>query len=673
MKDFIKKHKWLLGITPPVLILLVIVICLIATDKMGLVLDFKWSLLSESLSGLERWLLSGSLLSLFVFGLFTNWVSSVIYGYLFPSTDRILLKNSETLISTSESIFNKVTESEMKIDELLQKSNLDSRDIERYIKELTFKDGIDKTQSVIQEWYQSKRVSLEEKELLSVVIKLIYEHNDVLALEINKLKANGERTIAEVLENIQLSFSEGNADKIKDAYFSNKEKLKKENVEILKNSIKATETLYAIDQTKALYQELILLEPNYYNEAHYAQFLIQQDYIDESVASYEASLAKLRVLVKEKPSVYELHLMQVLNCLASIEADRNEFPSAIEMHSEALTVGRTFVQSCPSAYLPEVARTLTSLAKLDLWKENMESSIEKYGEALTIFREQALSNPKEYLPYVAHSLNKIACLHVHQNEFSRALEEFEESMSICRKLNSDYSVDCSSLIATNLCDLANLNFVQNDVVKALENVEKALVIVRGLAKENPRRYLPSVASVLNSVALYRIELEELDQAFIEYEESLGILKALAAENPKTYLPDLASILVALSNLYCRREENQEAYVVLKEAFQIRRDLFVNNPSYYRVEVAYTAKLMALLLVSMDDYPLALELFDLSLSMFLELVEINPKAYEIEYASILVLGVCQFEKDRGDFVTAGRILERYPDNYQAGRLREMMWY
>ena len=65
---------------------------------------------------------------------------------------------------------------------------------------------------------------------------------------------------------------------------------------------------------------------------------------------------------------------------------------------------------------------LNNLANLHSNKNEFPEALGKYEEALKIYRELAKENRQTYLPDVATSLNNLANLHSYKNEFPEALE-----------------------------------------------------------------------------------------------------------------------------------------------------------------------------------------------------------------------------------------------------------
>ena len=240
------------------------------TDRLNYLLNFKWNLLIDSLKGFEKWILSASLISVLLLAFFTNFISSFLYDKLYPNHDKGIFSNTEIIIEKQDDILQNVSESSEKLDELIKVSRIDFRDVEQYLKELPINKGKGETLVIVEEWYQRKKLSLEMKEILNIVVNIYFEQNKVLTDEIARLKLKGENGAAEIMENIQKAFQKGDAEKIKQEYFLRKEKTLKENIIILKQSIIATKILFAYSEAIDLHKELILLEPVAYNYLHLA-------------------------------------------------------------------------------------------------------------------------------------------------------------------------------------------------------------------------------------------------------------------------------------------------------------------------------------------------------------------------------------------------------------------
>ncbi|NVO09475.1 MAG: tetratricopeptide repeat protein [Bacteroidales bacterium] len=671
MKKFIEKHKWLLGLFIPALILLGVIAYLYSTNRLEYVLSFEWNSLNGSLTNLEAWFLSGSLIIAFISGIFINLFSSILYDILFSNKEGQMLKNSEKIIEGQVSNLGTIAESHKKLDELIKKSNIDSHDIEQYLKNLPLKNGKDEVRTRINEWYQTRKISLEIKELLLVVIASLFVQNEALANEITHFKTVGETDFARVLENIQKHFQGCDAEKIKLEYFSRKEKKEKKNILVLKQSIKATKSLYAFPQTADLYKELILLEPTAENYFQTAYFLKKLDYFDEAASLYQKILKIYQTLALKNPRTYLPDMAITLNNLAILHADRNEFIQAQEKYEEALKIRRELAQENPTTFLPDVAMTLNNLAILQKDNNEFTQVQKKYEEALKIYRDFAQKNPKTYLPDVVITLNNLAILHSDKNEFPQAQEKYKEVLKIQRELANEDSRTYLPDVAMTLNNLAILQKDNNEFLQAQIKYEETLTIYRYLAQENSKTYQSNVAATLNNLAVLQKDNNEFPQAQKKYEEALKIQRELAKENPKMYLPDVAMTLNNLAILQKDNNEFLQAQEKYEEALNIYKYLAQENSRTYLPTVAKILTNLTILHSEKNEFPQAQEKYEEALKIYSELAQKNPQAYETEYAQILVMGVDLFKKNKSNLKIAKDILERYQEVYRAQELLEQI--
>jgi len=97
MKNIINKNKWIVGVFILVSLLIVILIYLYFTNRINYISTLDFDYLIKKLTNTEKWLIGGSLLSLIIIGLSTNWLSSLIYGYVFPGPDKKVLETTKII------------------------------------------------------------------------------------------------------------------------------------------------------------------------------------------------------------------------------------------------------------------------------------------------------------------------------------------------------------------------------------------------------------------------------------------------------------------------------------------------------------------------------------------------------------------------------------------------
>jgi len=482
-------------------------------------------------------------------------------------------KNTEQILAMQDTTVGISKDSNRKISELLENSMLDPRDIEKYIQELPLNNGINEVKNVIVEWYNNKRINLKEKEILLVITETIFKQNEKLSEEIDSLKLHGKNEIAQILEKIQISFTNKDASGIKNIYFERKEKLRQETITILKQSINSTEALFAYKETQDLFQELLKLDPSAQNYFAFAFFSETYNFLEDAEKYYKEALKIYRELAKENPRTHLPDVATTLNNLAVLHSIKNEFPRALEEYDEALKIRRELAKENPRTYLPDLASTLNSMAVLHSNKNEFPQALEEYDEALKIRRELAKENPRTHLPDVATTLNNLATFHYIKNEFTRALEEYNEALKIRRELAKENPRTYLPDLALTLNNLGVLHTDKNEFTRALEEYNEALKIRRELAKENPRTYLPDVAKTLSNLAMVNSYKNEFPQALVEYNEALKIYRELAKENPEPFDIEYSRMLIMGVDLFGKEKED------LKEA----RRILEQYPNVYRAQ------------------------------------------------------------------------------------------
>ena len=391
-----KRKLMIIGILLSVFILLGVIIYLHYTNRLNYLFNLKWGLFFESLKNFQKWILSASLIASLLFAFFTSFVSTFLYEKLFPSSEKKILTNTELIIENQNEIEVSVSELHSKSDELLKISKIDTRDIEKYLKELPLKNGKNEIENKINQWYNERKITLDEKELLLVIISVNIEQYESQSQEIKYFKSKEKPEVAEFLEKIQQYFKEGNAAKIKNEYFLRKENFKQENIIILKQSIKAAEALYSYGETRDLYKELIILEPSANNYFQFAYFLQKLNYFNEAANYYQEALKIYRELIKENPLAYLPNVAITLTNLANLFSAKNDFPQAFVKYKEALTIYRELTKENPSTYLPDLAMTLNNFSILQYYNNELLQSLVKHEEALKIYRELAKEDPRTY-------------------------------------------------------------------------------------------------------------------------------------------------------------------------------------------------------------------------------------------------------------------------------------
>ena len=293
------------------------------------------------------------------------------------------------------------------------------------------------------------------------------------------------------------------------------------------------------------------------------------------------------VLDKARKINNELIISTVLDNLANLHSELNQYKKAEYEYIEALSIRRCLAENNPENYALNVADTLTNLAILHSDLNRHDEAEAEYNEALSIRRHLAATSPERYDSDVADTLTNLANLHSDLNRHDEAETEYKEALNIYRKLMI-YSVDrYSSDVAWTLTNLANLHSNLNRHDDAEAEYKEALSIRRRLAATSPERYDSDVALTLTNLANLHSNLNRHDDAEAEYKEALSIRRRLATTSTERYDSDVALTLTNLATLHSNLNRHDDAEAEYKEALETYRRLAATSPGRYDSYVAMT--------------------------------------------------------------------------------------
>ena len=229
---------------------------------------------------------------------------------------------------------------------------------------------------------------------------------------------------------------------------------------------------FQFDEAEQDYIQAVTIFPSYDNNFAAAYFYSSLNNFSEAISFYNYCIG-LTNIPEEKA--------RVLNNLAILHRNVNEYPKALKEYEKALEIYRKLAEDNPNAYLPDVAMTLNNLANLHQNINEYPKALKEYEEALEIRRKLAEDNPNAYLPNVATTLNNLAVLHWNVNEYPKALKEYEEALEIYRKLAEDNPNAYLPYVATTLNNLAVLH---DDISNKELSLKYANEVVKVLIKCN---------------------------------------------------------------------------------------------------------------------------------------------------------------------------------------------
>lgn len=340
---------------------------------------------------------------------------------------------------------------------------------------------------------------------------------------------------------------------------------------------------------------------------------------------YMQALEKCRERAKVLP-VYMRDVAGILNNLAVLHRNFNQYAAAEKEYQKALDIQRKLAEDNPDAYLGDVAMTLINLGNLHKGLNHYDAAGEKYQEALNIYKKLAKDNPDVYLGDVASTLNNLGNLHSNLNQYDAAEKEYQEALNIRRKLAKDKTNTFWADAATTLNNIGLLHYNLNQYAAAENEYQEALEIRRKLAKDNPDAFMAYVASTLNNLAALHYNLKQYAAAENEYQEALEIRRKLAKDYPDAYLGDVAMTLNNIATL----NKDLNKYVVaeneFKEALEIRRKLAEDNPDAFLAYVASTLNNLGNLHRELIQYTLAESEYQEALEIYRGLAKLNPDAF-----------------------------------------------
>ncbi|RZQ68952.1 tetratricopeptide repeat protein [Porphyromonas gingivalis] len=597
----------------------------------------------------------------------------------------------------------------------IKEKDLDTRDIERYLKRLPIKEGQAKADKAIEDLYQSQEIELCLRETLQIIVRNLFEHSAELLHEIEKLKKSGNTLLADTLESIRqvvIGKSDNSLTRIYEEY---EEKRNEEFIKVLRELIEAAKTKFSFDEACNFYEKLIAIERSLKNLFGYADLLYSLNDFTKAKQYYEEVLNVYKERAKKDTETYNPSLAMTLNNLGLLLSDNNETKQAQVCYQEALEIKRDLAKKNPQAYNPDLAGTLNNLANLLSNNNEIKQAKDCYQEALKIYRDLAKKNPQAYNPDLAMTLNNLGLLLSNNNEIERAKDCYQEALDIRRALAKKNPQAYNPDLAGTLNNLANLLSNNNEIKQAKDCYQEALKIYRALAKKNPQAYNPDLASTLNNLGHLLRKKNEIERAKDCYQKALDIRRALAKKNPQAYNPYLALTLNNLGALFYKHNEPKQAKDCYQEALDIYRALAKKNPQAYNPDLAMTLNNLGLLLSNnneikqaqiyyqetLDIYRafakknpqaynpyLAMTLNNLAvfcnqinnreeaekaykgaLSIREILAKRNPSAYEIDYLQTLIFGIDCLGKELKEIEQIKATLQKYPNNSQAIALLE----
>ncbi|WP_299674245.1 tetratricopeptide repeat protein [uncultured Dokdonia sp.] len=599
-----------------------------------------------------------------------------------------------------------IKEQPSEIQEEIKKGNIDARDVGDWLDKIDFEEGKEKVEAILQNWYSERAIDSELKEVLLLAVKKIFERTDELTQEIKELKSQGDTYLAGVLEQIKKAIEQRKPDALTAIYDAYLQKEKEKRVQLLQELIDSATALFAYEEAKQFYSDLIELEPSAKNYFKFAYFLTDFHFYDESIIEFKKALKLYKKYSEEFPSKYLPIIAITVHCIANLHAQRKEDVLALKNYKKVVEIYKDLSSVNSDLYIDKVIGALSNLANFYVNKnnysiaitiyeeglqicktssiENSESAIlmlanlanvywrienrylalKSYEKALKINKKLTKDNPSIYLSDLKSSiLNNIGLLYAEKNEYSLGLKKCLKALKIRRELVEENPNRYLPYLARQLKRLADLYFNNDNYSSALILYLEILEIYRGLAKKNPRRYLGFVAYSLSDLAtIYKNNEQQL--AIDKYEKALDILRGLVNQGFRIYLPKIADVVFELAVLYSEKNENYLTLEYYKESLGIYRKLSIENTQKYRYSIAMILHNMIYIYDSIDESGLAIEKYEESVIVFKNLAQESSETYDVTYSKILIIGAYLSEKNNKNLNIAKELLLKYPDVPQA---------
>ncbi|MFC2382137.1 MAG: tetratricopeptide repeat protein [Porphyromonas sp.] len=546
--------------------------------------------------------------------------------------------------------------------------NMTPQDIRALLKELPLEQGLEHTESALEDMLANGRIHSEDaKRLVLEFARFLFEHTDKITEEVKRLREAGDSYLAETLEDIKRVLTGESGQSLTDVHKKYQEQVRQDEIRILKELIEAAQIQFSFGEAREFYDRLIELSPTSEHHFNYARLLYSLNDFRIARKHYEKALHAFRELSKQSPEIYKPNVVITLNNLGALLCNVGELKQARAYYEEALQICQALVGQSPELYRPNVAMTLNNLGVLLEDTNELKQAQACYEEALQVWRELAKHTPEVYNSDVAVSLNNLGHLLRVTKDFQQAQACYEEALQVWRGLAKQAPEIYNPDVAGILNNLGSLLYDINAFQQAQAYCEEALQIHRELVEQNPEAYKPDIAMTLNNLGTLLFNTNELQQAQACYEEALLILRELVKENPGIYKPTVAMTLNNLGNLLYNTNELKRAQACYEETLLILRELMKTNPEAYKLKVAMTLNNLAILYLYLEENEEADKVYQEAHDICQELANHHPRTYEIDYARILVIGFGSLGKPKEYLEEAKEILAKYPGHPQAQEL------
>ncbi len=275
--------------------------------------------------------------------------------------------------------------------------NMTPQDIRALLKELPLEQGLEHTESALEDMLANGRIHSEDaKRLVLEFARFLFEHTDKITEEVKRLREAGDSYLAETMEDIKSVLTGESGQSLTAVYEKHQEQAKQNEIRLLKEMIEAAQLQFSFGEARKFYEHLIKLAPTFEHYFNYAYLLQSLNDFDKARSHYEEALQICQTLVGQSPEVYMPYMAMTLNNLGVLLQATNELQQAQACYEEALQIRRELSEQNPETYKPYVTMTQRNLMLLYLQLGKEENAEKAYQEVHDIYQELVGKHSKAY-------------------------------------------------------------------------------------------------------------------------------------------------------------------------------------------------------------------------------------------------------------------------------------
>ena len=366
----------------------------------------------------------------------------------------------------------------------------------------------------------------------------------------------------------------------------------------------------------------------------HAHVLYLANHRSAGIAKYAEAIAIYRDLASLDSVKYGRVLVSLLNNVAAIHHQVQEWEKSVSEYKEALDLIDQFGRDVPDGLAFEKAGILNNLAIIHYEHRNFGDSVKCYSEAMEIFEKLYSSDEKKFRVKIAQILNNLGNLH-------GAIGQVKEAEFDYRKALVYYGVDelldsVEGFVGKGetYVNLADLHRKIHKISEAENEANSGLALLRRLAERDPVRFGQKVSIALNHLGMILSESGKFGQAESEYLEALSMERRFSKENPAVHMPNVGMILNNLGNIYLKTSRVEKADRAFAESLNVFKELAIANPDVYRPRLASALHNNAVFHVGVNRKDIAEREYAEALSIRRELCKKNLLTYGIDLKNTL---------------------------------------